>query len=484
MAVGRIPGASADPPVAPTTKDAPGPPKGPVTASQPGDPTAPRPGPEAASDVPADVTPTPSATDTPQIEPATPPKPIVGFEIRGDSKVKPRTLGYLAHVQLGDPVGPGDVPHLQQALLSSELFKTVSVSLEDAPGGVTVVVTADDKHSWIIAPTAFILPGNTALGVGYAENDLDGTDQKLLLYAQLGTKTSLLFGTFLNPAVHGTKLTYRFDLYSFRRQLDEYDNPANDHRSFAIARTTETTYIGGGALIGWNFLWWLAADLRLRGAYVYFRDAQDTNGNKVALPEKDGWDFTLQAHLTVDRRHHRYGVTWGTYAQLDLEPSVPGIDSYGYQLLQSRVYHSWRLFGEHELELRGHFSVGRHLPLHEELSIGGVSDLRGYDVDQFRGDLRAVARAEYSIPLFKYRFLAFRALGFYDTGFVGFYNQRPGDRAYLPNQLANTYRRNDVGGGLRVYLDNIVLPLVGFDIGYGIEGHSPEVYFEIGLTDF
>jgi outer membrane protein insertion porin family len=454
--------ARADPPVSQLTPDAPGPPQGPVI-----------------------VLPPPNALDTPIPEPPDePPRPIAGFAIRGDSKVKSRTLGYLAHVELGDLVGPGDLPRLQQALLSSELFKHVSVALEDAPGGVTVVVTAEDKHSWIIAPTVFVLPGNQAVGVGYAENDLGGLDQKLLIYGQLGTQTSLFFATFLDPAVHGSKLTYRLDLYSFRRSIDEYANPPDDPRSFAIQRSTETTYLGGGALIGWNFLWWLAGDLRLRGAYVYFQDAHDANNQPVAKPEKDGWDFTLQAHLTIDHRHHRYGVTWGSYAQLDLEPSVPGIDSYGYQLAQLRAYQSWALFGEHELEIRGQLDAGRHLPLHEEATIGGVSDLRGYDVDQFRGDVRAVARAEYSIPLFKYRFFAFRALGFYDAGYVEFDFTRPGDRLYLPNQLANGYRRSDLGAGLRVYLDNIVLPLLGFDVGYGIEGHSPEVYFEVGLTDF
>jgi hypothetical protein len=98
--------------------------------------------------------------------------------------------------------------------------------------------------------------------------------------------------------------------------------------------------------------------------------------------------------------------------------------------------------------------------------------------------VRATARAEYSIPLFKWRFLAFRALGFYDTGYVGFHFRRPTDRDYLPNQLGAGYVRNDVGAGLRVYLENIVLPLLGFDLGYGLEGHSPEIYFEVGLTDF
>ena len=30
----------------------------------------------------------------------------------------------------------------------------------------------------------------------------------------------------------------------------------------------------------------------------------------------------------------------------------------------------------------------------------------------------------------------------------------------------------------------IVLPLLGFDVAWGIESHAPEYYFELGLTDF
>jgi outer membrane protein insertion porin family len=451
-----------------------------------------------SSEAPRGIEPAAPGDATLRVEPVAPPpmphgdaplaRPIVGFEVRGDSKVQPRTIGYLAHVAIGDRVGLADVPALEQALLSSELFTSVHVELQPAPGdpspGMIVVVTADDKHSWIVAPTAFALPGNLAFGVGFAENDFRGLDQKILVYGQVGTLTSLLFATFLDPSYHGTQLTWRTDLYLFRRNIDEYTNSPDDTRSFVVERSTTATYLGGGALIGWNFLWWLMADLRLRGAYVYFRDSKDAAGQPItALPEKNGWDITLQAHLTVDHRYHRYGVTWGSYAQLDLEPSIPRLDSYGYQLMLLRAYQSWRLFGEHELELRGHLDAGRHLPLHEDLTLGGTSDLRGYDVDQFRGDVRAVFRTEYSIPLFKWRFLAFRALGFYDTGYVGFHSFRS-DRDYLLDQRTASYVRNDVGTGFRVYLNNIVLPLLGLDLGYGIEGHSPEIYFEVGLTDF
>jgi outer membrane protein assembly factor BamA len=440
----------------------------------------------------------PSVEPSDANEPATPapPRRIAGFAVRGDSKVRPKTLGYLSHTEIGDLIGPDDLPRIEQALLSSELFETVSVTLEPAPGdpgpdpksprgvsGVIVVATCVDKLSWIVAPTAFALPGNLAFGAGYVENDFRGTGQKYLLYGQIGTQTSLFFGTFLDPSYHGTKLTWRTDLYAYRRLIREYANPPDDPRSVDIVRTTAATYLSAGALIGWNFLWWLVGDLRLRAAHLAFHDTRDAAGQVMAHPQKDGWDITLQMHLTLDHRHHRYGVTWGSYVQLHLEPSIPGLNSYDYQYALLRAYHSWRLFEDHELELRAIVNGGRHLPIHEEVALGGAGDLRGYNVDQFRGDTRAVFRGEYSVPLFKWRFFAFRAIGFIDAGYVGFHNRRS-DRDYLPNQLGRGYVRSDVGTGLRIYLNNIVLPLLGLDFGYGIEGHSPEIYFEVGLTDF
>lgn len=240
-------------------------------------------------------------------------RPIVGFHVKGDSKVTDETLGYLAHVRLGDTITVADIARLEVALISSELFETAVVTLEDAPDGVIVVATVKDKLSWIAAPTVYVLPNNTAVGVGYVQNDLGGRDQKILLYGQLGTQQNILLATFLDPAVHGSRLTYRLDLYLEGRQLDEYANA--DARDFTIARTTRETFLDAGALIGWNFRWWAVADFRLRGAYVYFRDPRDASGAVATVPEKDGWDITTQARLTLDHRTHRFGVTSGGYLQ-------------------------------------------------------------------------------------------------------------------------------------------------------------------------
>ncbi len=414
----------------------------------------------------------------------TAPRPIVGFRVVGKSKVTDETLGYLAHVRLGDLVSTADIAQLRTALISSELFESAVVTLESTSDGVVVVATVEDKLSWIAAPTVFVLPNNRAFGVGYAQNDLGGRDQKLLLYGQLGTQQSILLATFLDPAVHGSRLTYRLDLYLERRQIDEYANPADDARNFDITRSTTQTFLDAGALIGWNFRWWAVLDLRLRGAYVYFRDPHDASGAPVTVPEKDGWDVTAQTHLTLDHRTHNFGVTTGAYVQGTLEQSIPGLDSYGYSFALLRAYYSWELFCGHELEVRGMASAGYHLPLHEELALGGVQDLRGYPTDQFRGDVNTLLRAEYSVPIAKWWIFAFRGLTFYDSGYSGFHFRRPSDRDYLPSQLGPGVYRDDVGVGVRVYVKAVVLPLLGLDLGYGIEGHSPEVYFELGLTDF
>lgn len=415
-------------------------------------------------------------------------KKIVGYRMRGDTKVTDDTAMYLSRTTLGDRVGPGDLHRLEQAFLSSELFEKVAVTLEDAPGGVIVVATVDDKHSWIIAPTVFALPNRKSFGVGFAENNFRGRNQKLLLYGQYGDREDLFFGVWLLPSIAGTPLTFRLDTYLYRRFVQEYANPPNDPTSEEVARETEHTYLGGGVLVGWRAAWWLTTDLRLRGARVDFRRSFDGEDPDVPLPlpQADGWDVSAQGRITIDARTFRFGVNWGPYLQLHLDTSIPGLDDYDYSIALLRAWYSWRLFEEHQLEVRTSLQVGRKLPFHEELVLGGAGDLRGYAVERFRGDTRAFARLEYSVPVTRWKVFAFRAIGFWDSGYLGWnFARESGDRHYLPFQ-GNGYDRlrNDVGVGLRVYIKAVVLPLLGLDIAYGIEGERPEVYFELGLTDF
>ena len=410
------------------------------------------------------------------------PRRIVGFHVKGHSKVTETTLERLSHVSLGDEITPADADSIEQALVSSELFKTVAVTLEPVAGGVIVIATVDDKQSWIAAPTVYVLPGNLAFGAGYAENDLWGDDKKLLLYGQIGNVNTFFFGTYLDPQLRGTKFSLRFDLYLQHRLVDEYDNL--DARSFTIARESTQNYLDGGALLGYTPVYWFTTDVRLRGAYVYFRDSHDAAGNPLPRPETDGRDISSIVRGTIDARHHHFGLTKGPFAQLAVEAGVPLLSNFNYLQVTSRASYALNFLDSHELELRAEGGFGIGMPFDQELSAGGAGDQRGYEFQQFRGDVRATARLEYSVPIVRVNVFAFRALAFWDSTYTAFHFTDGDQRDYLASQTGHSWFRNGVGGGIRLYVSSIVLPLLGFDVGYGLESHTPQFYFEVGLTDF
>jgi len=134
--------------------------------------------------------------------------------------------------------------------------------------------------------------------------------------------------------------------------------------------------------------------------------------------------------------------------------------------------------------LKAHADVGHHMPFQQEFLSGGTS-MRGWLNNQFRGDARALVNIEYSVPLFEIEGLQFRGIGFWDSAYTTFLTTNDPDRAYLPNSEVRglTPFKNSVGVGTRLFLRQIVLPLLGLDFGYGLEAHQLEIYLAIGLTD-
>jgi len=144
--------------------------------------------------------------------------------------------------------------------------------------------------------------------------------------------------------------------------------------------------------------------------------------------------------------------------------------------------------------LRGEAVAGMDLPFHQELVMGGNS-LRGFLHRQFRGDTRLSFTAEYHFPLFTVRSLSFRGVAFSDTGLM-LWRDIPEDRqlrdvngrvvrGFLPDVeggLKDATLAQGVGGGLRMYLRNVVLPLVGVDVAYGVNSGEFRFYLVAGVN--
>ena len=94
----------------------------------------------------------------------------------------------------------------------------------------------------------------------------------------------------------------------------------------------------------------------------------------------------------------------------------------------------------------------------------------------------------FSMPFPLLERLAVRGLAFYDSRYITFRDIEDSDtfRNYLPDaedQGRAAPFKNAVGLGTRFFARSIVLPLLGLDVGYGLESGAIEVYFAIGLTD-
>jgi outer membrane protein assembly factor BamA len=366
-------------------------------------------------------------------------------------------------------------------------------------GGVRLTIIAVDKQSWMVAPTFYNQPTNKGGGIGFGENNLLGRNKKLLAYGQVATGDTFFLGAFVDPAIAGTALSWQVDTYLRYARVIEYEAPTSMHSDVQPVRESKLMYLNGGFKLGVTLFRSLTLAQRIRAAKVAYHDValaegmseEDLGiapGDPIPEPGAEGWDASTETILTFDRMANWYGISRGAKFRLSYEHALPGLGSdfdYWYATLQLAL--AERFLVRHNLILRGLLGYGEDLPFQQEYTSGGTS-LRGYANSEFRGDAKASGNLEYSLPFFTVHGVAVRGLAFFDSAYTVFLDQLEDNtfRNYLPHHgrrgLAGF--RNAAGGGIRLYIRQVVLPLLGLDVGYGIESRGVEVYLALGLTDF
>jgi hypothetical protein len=267
-------------------------------------------------------------------------------------------------------------------------------------------------------------------------------------------------------------------------------------------------FLQGGATLGVQAARTLAIDARVRVARVFYDEVQlgsraseddidptlpagcAASGTcMIPKPGGEGWDIVGGLSATFNRIANFYGIASGERLVLTVETSMLRRKAdFDYWMAELRGIFARRLFKTHNIIIRASGALGDDLPFHAEFTAGGP-DLRGYKNRQFRGNRAAAASLEWSFQLFNYRGFALRPLVFVDGSYTRFVDtgeaEQSGVRDYLPNFNANPKAsfRSAVGAGTRVYIRQVALPLLGLDVGYGLESGGIEIYFAIGLTD-
>jgi outer membrane protein insertion porin family len=423
--------------------------------------------------------------------------------VEDNTKTDDATVILISQLDTGDQWSPSMVEEVKQRLVSSGLFKDVEVYWTPKDGGVTVHILAKDKHSWVIAPAVYSQPTNKGGGIGFGENNLFGQNQKLLLYAQLATQDSFFIGAWVIPSIGGTRLSGQLDTYLKSQKSIEYAPPtgylADDPTDVRPLRESRIQYLNFGGKLGVEIVHGIRFEGRLRGAKVSYNDVKLAEGATIdevdpgstaatpPAPGAEGYDVSNELSLTIDRRANWYGIQTGHRIRFVFEHALPSLGSdFIYWMAGAGGFKAIKILDRHNLTMRGTVDYGRDLPFQQEFTTGGTS-MRGWLNYQFRGDLRALANVEYSMPVFTVSGFSVRALAFFDSAYTTFLRTREAEsqRNFLPGAAVRGLDgfKNSVGVGTRFYLRQIVLPLLGLDFGYGLEARDYQIYLAIGLTD-
>jgi outer membrane protein assembly factor BamA len=421
-----------------------------------------------------------------------------------NAKTTDDTVLFIANIEKGDDWSEDVKAAVNVELVSSGLFKKIDIFSEPHPkGGVKVTIVAIDKHSWVIAPTFYNQPTNKGGGLGFGENNLFGQNKKLLLYGQVATGDSFFVAAYIDPSIGGSAFHWAFDIFLQNQRVLEYAIPTKFLEAPDAVRQTKLRYLNAGGKIGVTLFRSLTLDARLRGAKVFYgkptlKDGADISevspGELEVLPPGvEGYDVSTEISLKFDRRANWYGITSGDKYQLSYEQALPDLGSdFDYSTASVSYVRARRYFERHNLVLKTGASYGDNLPFQREFTAGGTA-LRGYEGQQFRGDIKVGFNAEYSVHVFSMPFpllerLAVRGLVFADSRYTTFQKRNSNTkRNYLPGTFDDRSRfapfKNAVGVGTRFFARSIVLPLLGLDVGYGLESGAIEMYLAIGLTD-
>lgn len=420
--------------------------------------------------------------------------------VQENTKTTDETVALIADIEVGDDWSGEMADKIKRDLESSGLFRSAEVFWDPVPGGVRVNILVKDKHSWVIAPAFYTQPTNVGGGVGFGENNLFGENKKLLLYGQIATGDSFFIGAYVDPSISGTRFHWQGDVYLKSGRIFEYSSPTEWRDDPKPLRESRLNYLNVGAKVGMSLWRAFSLDLRARAARVSYAKVKLAEGatieeitgdpeiTRVPKPGVEGNDVSVELSLSLDTRANWRGVTSGDKYVVTAETATPSAGSdFDYQLFTAQYQRARRVLDRHNLILKTQFSFGRNLPFQQEVSSGGTS-MRGYKNSQFRGNLKAQANIEYSMPVFSISGFSMRALAFWDSAYVTFTkaeNSALSERHYLPGADIRGLApfKNSVGGGVRFYLQQIVLPLLGVDFGYGLERGEYEIYLAIGLTD-
>jgi len=346
--------------------------------------------------------------------------PISAIVYEENERTRARILDRVLTIHVGDPLDRATVETTRQAILDTELFRTVRARVEDdGAGGVRVIFHLDERTYWAVYPRVSAnSAGDHGYGLHSRFNNLFGLDHTLRLNldqhdfdnADLGTSEEVRV-RYSIPGISDS----RYDV-EFRADVVSLDRVEHDRFGAAVSLYNETEkelsvialHWIGEENIGYGWRMGAGAHYRQQANEVY----SGTLGRDAFIRQ-----VGVSAQITYRRMHYHLFSDSGTEFGARYEQGLPRISDLNYQIVEVYGRRTWVLPGTEHSNLYLDMGVGISGtidPNFVNFTFGRPS-LRGLLKEVYDGDSYEYLRFGYLRPLFA-SYPAVRGEVFIDAG--------------------------------------------------------------------
>jgi outer membrane protein assembly factor BamA len=374
----------------------------------------------------------------------------------GNSRTARQVVVGALGVRPGDPIPDDALPVLRQRVLNLRLFREVEVTKRRAADGVVLSVGVKERWTLIPIPIVGASEGGAQAGLALLETNLLGRRKLLALSGVYGSRGQSGFLLYRDPSLLGTRWVLAAEVLAeneVRERADRFDvvQAYRDRRVDVSVRP--------GLRLG--------PRLAVRaGPFASIRETRREEDHPAPPPA--GTDLGVAADVEYEGQDWFDWFDAGPFAKASVRRSSPALGS-DRSFTQASAVAGWSvpLAGHHagSASVAGFLSRGD--PLLDAFTLGGRPGSRGLRAEGLWVERAVTATIDYQVPAWRPGWGTVTALGFLDAGASAWGGERT--RWLAP------------GAGIRLYVRNVALPALGFDLAWSTAGRRVAPSFFLGF---
>jgi outer membrane protein assembly factor BamA len=360
------------------------------------------------------------------------------IEVEGNTRTRDFVILRALRVAPGDEVKPGMQAELRRRLLNLKLFESVEVLAQPSGAGVVLRVVVEER--WTLLPVPFFSSGKNRWQAGLfaLESNLLGLNKVLVGGGIISNRGGTGFALYKDPGILGGRWTAELSFLFSKSDRERYQDDV-------IADSYEDQRLDIDGVLGYQ----LTPELNVGAGWFSLTNRPSVrDGYTLSPPRSEVHGVTVTAEYQGQDFHFYFDE--GLSARLRYREGLNFLGS-ARELRQLSLSASYTqaVFGDHSLTFSGAYERSQGDPSLDAVLLGGRTGSRGFVNAGLWAEEAGMVTTEYQVPVWSPRFATFTAHAFVDVGAVR-WNSHP-TRYVAP-------------GGLRVYLRNLAIPAVGFEV--------------------